>query len=515
MPLTRSTAGQVRARLPALDAASPWLPAAIGAGVLAATTLVALFAPAGVRGDAVLATASLTMLLAYAAWPKPALLVFALFVLFDQTLARWLSDDLRHVDEVLVPLLFVAALLRTRPWQRGLIEPLRDGALLVMFVASVGSSLISGVPFSVWLLGLFLLLKVFAFLYVVVWHDFNARDLRQLYPLVIVLGLAVLALVPFEINNATLFHQVLNLADTSAPREGLPSVRSVFYQPEVFAWLCAFIGLYLVAGYVVLRRPILLVGAALFAVGTILAARRRAIVGVAVALLGGVIQAAVQTRSQRATARAWWPAIAGAVLVVVVYLPSLTGLASVTITPDPSAIGIGSPDARAALYSTSVAIARDNFPFGAGLGRYGSGVSRDPYSPIYEKYGLDKIDGLSPTNSSFASDTFWPRILGETGLIGLVALIVFTLVLGVQVWNAARAPAADGLTRAFLLGTWIVFVQAIVETLASSMFDSPPRIYLLFGAIGVCLSLARQPAEDRGWSSPSGVASMPSLRAAK
>jgi hypothetical protein len=37
----------------------------------------------------------------------------------------------------------------------------------------------------------------------------------------------------------------------------------------------------------------------------------------------------------------------------------------------------------------------------------------------------------------------------------------------------------------------MVFVAGLVETLASSMFDSPPRIYLLFGAVGVALSVAR------------------------
>ncbi len=151
----------------------------------------------------------------------------------------------------------------------------------------------------------------------------------------------------------------------------------------------------------------------------------------------------------------------------------------------------GTPDARVALYTTSVLIARDDFPLGVGLGRYGSGVSRDPYSPVYAQYGLDQIDGLSPQHSSYVSDTFWPRILGETGVIGLLALIIFTLVLTVQVWRAAQARAQDLLVRAFLLGAWMVFVQSLIETLASSMFDSPPRIYLLFGVVAVALSLAR------------------------
>jgi len=309
---------------------------------------------------------------------------------------------------------------------------------------------------------------------------------RQLYPLVLGVAVVVLALVPIEALDPERFRQVLNLSVISQPREGLPSVKSLFYHPVLFSWFTAFVGLYLVAGYVVLRRWWLLIGAALFGIGTILAGRRRAITGVALALLAGFAAHVRAGRSWRTSSRAWWPVVAGVVAGALVFAPSLLGLADMTLDS-----GTGSPDARAALYQTSAAIARDDFPLGVGLGRFGSGVSRAPYSPVYARYGLDKIDGLSPQHSNFVSDTFWPRVLGETGVIGLLALLVFTAVLTLQVWRATRALTLDGVARAFLLGTWMVFVAGLVETLASSMFDSPPRIYLLFGAVGVALSVAR------------------------
>jgi hypothetical protein len=65
-------------------------------------------------------------------------------------------------------------------------------------------------------------------------------------------------------------------------------------------------------------------------------------------------------------------------------------------------------------------------------------------------------------------------------------------VLTIQIWRAALAKDTDLLIRAFLLGAWMVFVQSLVETLASSMFDSPPRIYLLFGTVAVALAIARR-----------------------
>ncbi len=314
---------------------SPWLPPLLGAAILALTAAVALLAPETVRGVAALAVASLAILLAYVPWPKPTLLVFALFVLFYHTLGRWLTPELRHVDEIVVPVLFVAAAIRNRPWRRGLIDPLRDGALLVMFVAGVGSSLVNGVPTSVWPLGLLLLVKVFAFLYIVLWHDFGAADVRQLYPLVLGIGVVVLALAPFEALDPPRFRSVLNLSDISAPREGLPSVKSLFYHPVLFAWFTAFIGIFLVAGYIYLRRWWLLLGAALFSIGTVLAGRRRAIAGLAAALIAGICSFASVERSWRPVVRAWWPLVAGVLLVALAFLPSLAGLADATLNPTP------------------------------------------------------------------------------------------------------------------------------------------------------------------------------------
>ena len=54
------------------------------------------------------------------------------------------------------------------------------------------------------------------------------------------------------------------------------------------------------------------------------------------------------------------------------------------------------------------------------------------------------------------------------------------------------ATTRDPFLRAFTLGTLMIFGEALVETLASSMFDSPPRIYLIFGAVGMCLAFRRR-----------------------
>jgi hypothetical protein len=365
----------------------------------------------------------------------------------------------------------------------------RDLALLVFLVMGVASSLAAAVPFTLWIAGLFLLIKVFAFLYVVLWHNFDADDIRQLYPTALAVGIVVGLLSVFELVATETFRQIVNVGGIGVPRSGLPTLSSITGHPSIYAWFMAFVSLFLFAGYVVFRRWWLLLGGALFAVGMVLSARRRAIAGVALALVAGFLSS-IRTPARSDRPRTWATVGVASLLVALLFISGLIGL--LKLTEDEA--GGGGATARVALYQTAVAIARDELPLGVGIGRYGSGLSRDPYSPVYHEYGLDTVRGMSPDFSDFVADAFWARVLGETGVIGLAALLVFCAVLAIQLWRATRRAYSQPLVVAFVLGAWMVFVQALVETLASSLFESPPRIYLLFGAVGIALALARSEA---------------------
>jgi hypothetical protein len=88
--------------------------------------------------------------------------------------------------------------------------------------------------------------------------------------------------------------------------------------------------------------------------------------------------------------------------------------------------------ARMALMSTSFEIMGDYFPIGTGFGTYGSATAIDPYSPVYYKYGLNLVWGLSEDYNLFASDSFWPIIIGQTGALGLVCFVGVLVLLFVR-----------------------------------------------------------------------------------
>ena len=451
-----------------------------------------------------LAAGAAVVVVAYLVAPKAALLGFALFVLFHNTFAYWLGSAVGSFDEVALPLLVVAAAWRTKPWRRNWVEPIRDGAMLVVVALAILSSLLNSVPLTVWGLSLLLMLKGIAFLYVVLWHSFDERDVRQATIAVFAVGTVVLALGFVETLYPSAFRTALNLPGSLNTRGQLPGTESIFVFPVLFSWFMAVVAMFLFSYYLALRRTWLLIAAALFVGGTFLSGRRRAIAGIAVALGAALLAEFRSGTSRRALVRLWLPIGGAALIVAIIFAPGLSTLYEQTVNewlfapppptpqvPGPDGIDFTNGNVRLLLYETSVKIAEAEFPLGAGLGRYGSPMSRIDFSPLYQQYGLDRIWGLTPLFPAFVTDTFWPHILAEAGVLAVAAYLVFLGALGVALWKATRRVTRPYL-HAFCLGAWMVFVHALVESLASSMYESPPRIYLAFGAMGIAIVLGRQ-----------------------
>lgn len=81
--------------------------------------------------------------------------------------------------------------------------------------------------------------------------------------------------------------------------------------------------------------------------------------------------------------------------------------------------------ARPATYETGMKIMfHDYIPFGSGLGSFGTAAAAKEYSPLYYKYQLNTIWGLTPDNPMFLADAFYPT-LAEYGIVGLFFFLWF------------------------------------------------------------------------------------------
>lgn len=439
--------------------------------------------------------------------PTAGLLAFAVFVLIYDTLGVWFGGAVKRADELAIPMLVLIGLIRYRPWRTWEWSWLRDGGLAVFVAAGLASSLLGGVPLTIWPVALVLLVKPIVAFYLAMWVQPDRRAMLGAARVLLVVGMALLlpALV-FEAYNQAAFQQALGLPDYVRPRGTLPAIKSIFTHPAVFAWFMSFLALYCFVGYVHMRHRLLLVMGFFFSVGTFMAARRRVILAALGSLFATFLWSVRRPRRLIEEGRRWLPVFAATVLVVIAFIPGLLGLYERTVdrfgsSTDPGETPTevvddeapGTAPARVALYQGAVAIATDHFPLGGGMGRYASWMSRVEYSPLYEEYGLSDIRGLREDASMFATDTFWPMILGETGVVGALGYVAFLAGIALAIWRAGRAEL-DPFARTMVVGALAVLVAAGIESVAAPMFTSPPRSYLLFAAIGASLAFARSVA---------------------
>lgn len=139
---------------------------------------------------------------------------------------------------------------------------------------------------------------------------------------------------------------------------------------------------------------------------------------------------------------------------------------------------------RGLLYSASVNIAVDHFPFGSGAGTFASAPSRTVYfSPFYHIYGLSSHYGASVAFSAYLLDAWWPKVIGESGFLGglgyFLGMLIPLLSLLRSLWRRPTALNVLG----YLLGSlifWTSFASSIFTHDAGILVGS---LYLALYAV--------------------------------
>ena len=482
------------------------------AAVLA--SLVGSVAPAPINQIAQPLLAALVIAFAYIWRPGPALTAWLVLTLFVNTWAHYQSAEILHLDEALLPMLVLLALVRYRGVARGITVGFKEVALVVFILAGLASSLLNAVPPYVFSAALILLIKAIAAFYVASWTTIRLEDVER--GGLVILGVAAVTLVLslVEVFDPVAFRDALGLPLSQAQRGVIPVVSSLFLQPGLFGWFTAFASLILYAYFLVHRRWWMLVAALALNVGMLLSGRRRPLVGIVAAILTALGWQVRHLPSLGSAVRAGVPLVLSAILLVGVSLPFFGQFYASTIesyVPDGEIIqelALGdheltreqsrSIQPRIALYAASVAIAREHFPLGVGFGRFGSHISRVFYSPAYEEYGLSQVFGLRQRRPNAVTDTFWPMLLGEAGMIGMLGYGAFmgSIVLGA--WRRGHAAPSQG-ERALQLAVLMVLVLALVESTVAPTFTAPPVAYFVFVAAGASVAVrAAATASDSG-----------------
>lgn len=131
--------------------------------------------------------------------------------------------------------------------------------------------------------------------------------------------------------------------------------------------------------------------------------------------------------------------------------------------------------ARPLLYLTGFQILQDYFPLGTGFGTFCNEAARTVYSPLYYKYNLNTVWGITPDNPKFAADCFYPN-LTQFGVIGIFLFIIFWIRRYREIKNSI-------FFKDYIIGMVIliiIFFEAIADTSYLSNRGIPFFILLAF-----------------------------------
>ena len=462
-------------------------------GLVALSISVVLFPhiPIALMAILVCATALIT-------YPKPSLLLFGVFLIFQWYFVAQLGRDsvlgyaLLRIDEVFILLYFAILILRRTIHEGYCWEKTRiDVPLLYLIGVALLSTLIANiVPWKHSILDLFMLLKGFMIFYIFSFIPFKEKDVRFYVNTFLLVGLFVLLIGFLDLSMGVTFKSAVYKNTFIDVREGILSVSSILPHPSEFGWIMAYFACFAFAfNFVFVKKKYFILGL-LFSIGVVMSMRMKPIGGLSVALLCGFF--AGRQNVMRNSLKV------GLIVIILglFFHEEILGLVIKTIAgyfqvPDPLKI------ARNALYIKSLRIAADYLPFGSGLGTFGGWIAYLYYSPLYYKYGLSNIYGLSK-GGSFACDTFWPYIIGQFGIIGLLSYLWIIWRFFVLTLEGIRSFQSSYL-KAYSLGTLLIFVEALMESSASPVFLKAPSIYFIFGALGILSSLLSQESESKGY----------------
>lgn len=416
--------------------------------------------------------------------PRRSLLGLWWLLLFQRTIAGAAGIDtavgtaIVRADDVVLALLFVLTI--TAQVRGKWLLPRRMAGVWLgaggFVLSGMVSSWLGSVPLETAVVGGWLASKFWVILYVTLSVPGRDRDRIDPRRAIVLAGTIVTAVAAVELVAPSALRSLLGDASVEY-RAGLPSLRSFFVHPGRMAIFMATAATVVLVAALVRRGSGYLTGLA-FLLTACLSLRIKPVLGIAAALAVAVLVQPSSLGKKGSSGNKSAMAMVG-LFVSIFFAASPLGQNLETQLNRYS----GEATPRAALYSAGWAISRDHFPLGVGFGRFGSEMSLDPYSDVYDRYDLSSIWGLSRSYPAFLTDTSWPSLIGESGQLGALCYLGALAALTAWLLRRARATVDDRGSALIALGALIVFV---VDSIGDPfLFDSLSglTVALLVGAV--------------------------------
>ncbi len=416
------------------------------------------------------------------------MILLGIFLIFQELLALQLGSRilvsimLKRSEEVAILvallLLILGKILHKEKWERTAIDVPLVCLVLIAIFSSVKSYI---VPYKLAGFDLFLLLKGFFVFFIFYNLNLNIKDVNKISKIFFSFALLVFLFGVVDFIVPGPFRSFIHNSTFIDYRFGLPSVQSIFIHPGAFGWFMAFFASFCFAFFLILKKKRYLVFSILFILGVLLSMRFKPEVGLLLALSIAffIIPGAKKVR------------FISVIGLLVLVFGGIFGTKINMLFEDRLYSYFQNPDlsnqARNVLYTTSFRIAKDFFPLGSGLATFGGWISDLYYSPLYTKYGISSVYGLQK-GGNFITDTFWPYLIAQVGLIGTGCYIWILISLFCSTVKMFKK-LEKLLPKAFVLGSLMVLAEAVAETIADPVFSKPPQYFFIFASLGIANSL--------------------------
>lgn len=403
--------------------------------------------------------------------------LLTIFLLFHTSIERVFSSSIVGlVDEIFILLLFTYSILYSI--KKNKISTISIKILLLTllfaFTGIISCYLNSSFITSKVLLSSFLSTKFFIMIISLSCLEISKEDVNFIIEVLekCTLFVIIIAVVNFLIPS---FYIKLCPFAIVTRRFGLVAVTSLFYHAGRYGWFMLFMSIFHYSRYINFKEKSDFNKMVIYGLFSILSWRTKVIMSLAIIFLFELIR----------TRKISFKKIALTITVLILFYVCFGSIINETyklyFTDE---YGVS---ARQALKDASYKIAKDYYPLGVGFGKYGSWYARVYYSEYYYKYNLNHIYGLTPSDPGFATDVFWPSILGETGIIGITLYVYILFILFkkmIKFYNKTK----DKQVKTYVLFSSLSLIQSLCESLGEPSFNSPPQNIFLGLFIGISLS---------------------------
>jgi len=420
---------------------------------------------------------------------KKVIPVFLILTLFQDTISRNLSyyvpnlgNYFSNLDELFLITVVSALIINFFRGKRFKGISIILTLVFILFFGLV-SSFIHSVPIGITFQGMFLLTKGLTYLFVFTNISFNEQDIKKYVSWIKVFSIIILVFACVDLLMHNQLRKLLHTEGLEDYRYGIVSLQSLFVHPGIYGWFMLVVGIYLAVAFKVKKNYKYLLLSCVFFSFALLSLRFKVMLSICIILfllylLKGLLKVLVLL-------------VPFSVLLLLISLAFgnfITDLTSLTVN---RYINVSMYEsARKALYQVSVWIGQNEFPFGVGFGRYGGFIASSNYSPVYYEYGMNHIYGLTPDNPIWATDTYWPNIIGETGFISATILLGFFIYISMKLLRGYKKIEQSDV-KIFVLFAGLVLIDAISESLGEPVFNSSPQYVFIFITLGIALSMLK------------------------